>query len=405
MSVINVGQSDASLECLVYEYWILQKDLITRLQNGCPRMYQICYLEIKFLFFAAQIPEPSPNASPNAKSFFDSKLLPVCSCVVLCINMNLNVEKVEITVVVRLNDKEFYKKSLNALSLLPPICIKLSVPGLNLLGDINIRFQDFKYEEGNLEVCTLAQPRLATRILKTYDLGCYNIEYNASALLSGINSIEMNMFQQTNKANRSPICRRLFAIMIRFSVQTVKWKCSFLLCNHDALKNDNEYNDDDVEDEDKPTTEQVIPVVTPNRCKCYVLNCFCCNHLLSKEIELNHRVCFNITYLNEEVGVRVQMLIGSKVVLTKRVSVKNPPPICAGDPIIKITATVCIEFHHLDWPHGTFKKFQGCMAFTALLLLKEVCRYEFGCYSVDMDVNTVATPTLPPDDTVPENLN
>lgn len=118
-------------------------------------------------------------------------------------------------------------------------------------------------------------------------------------------------------------------------------------------------------------------------CSCQNYSCGCCLHLEVPQISLNDTGCLNITYLVDEYGFEFLFSIDGKIIIDKKVSVKNPPPICAAIPYIHNLASLCVRFYNLDYKE---KQFSGCAALEAELEGIVVKKIELGCFKIPPSV-------------------
>uniref|UniRef100_A0A914D3X8 DUF4773 domain-containing protein n=1 Tax=Acrobeloides nanus TaxID=290746 RepID=A0A914D3X8_9BILA len=51
----------------------------------------------------------------------------------------------------------------------------------------------------------------------------------------------------------------------------------------------------------------------PNSCSCVTRNCGCCEHMVVKKIHLDDNVCVNISYISEDIGMKVSLSVNNRV--------------------------------------------------------------------------------------------
>ncbi|XP_059178689.1 uncharacterized protein LOC131957884 isoform X2 [Physella acuta] len=114
-------------------------------------------------------------------------------------------------------------------------------------------------------------------------------------------------------------------------------------------------------------------------CSCLNYTCGCCLHLEAEKISLNNTGCINITYLPDEYGFEFTFSLDGKILVDRKISVKNPPPICAAIPYVHNLASLCIRFYNLDYKDS---KFYGCTAIEAELEGIVVKTFDLGCFQI-----------------------
>ncbi|XP_005090524.1 uncharacterized protein LOC101860221 isoform X2 [Aplysia californica] len=123
-----------------------------------------------------------------------------------------------------------------------------------------------------------------------------------------------------------------------------------------------------------------VPGMSPNNsCACVNYTCGCCLHLEVEKIHLNDTGCVNISYLPEEYGLEVDVTLDGRIVYQKKISAKNPPPVCAPIPYVHKLADLCIRFYNLS-VHG--KQFSGCADIEFTLEGITVKTFNIGCFQI-----------------------
>jgi len=89
-----------------------------------------------------------------------------------------------------------------------------------------------------------------------------------------------------------------------------------------------------------------------SHCTCVHYDCGCCEDVQLNSIHLDDRVCVNITYLPEEIGLGLSISVGNHTVELDVVSAENPPPICEEMPHLSAYASLCIRFYNLSFHHN-----------------------------------------------------
>ncbi|KAH9489921.1 hypothetical protein Btru_036633 [Bulinus truncatus] len=117
-------------------------------------------------------------------------------------------------------------------------------------------------------------------------------------------------------------------------------------------------------------------------CWCSNYTCGCCYNIVVEKISLNDTGCLNITYLVDEYGFEFTFTLNGKVIIDRKISVKNPPPICAAIPYVHNLASLCLRFYNLDFVN---KQFTGCADLEAELEGVVVKSLELGCFKIPPD--------------------
>ncbi|KAK6961043.1 hypothetical protein BgiMline_033715, partial [Biomphalaria glabrata] len=121
-----------------------------------------------------------------------------------------------------------------------------------------------------------------------------------------------------------------------------------------------------------------------SNCWCVNYTCGCCYNLVVEQISLNDTGCLNITYLVDEYGFEFTFTLNGKVVIDRKISVKNPPPICAAIPYVHNLASLCLRFYNLDYVD---QHFSGCASIEAELEGVVVKTIELGCFRIPPTFN------------------
>eukprot|EP00795_Rhopilema_esculentum_P010246 gene10246-18936_t len=75
-------------------------------------------------------------------------------------------------------------------------------------------------------------------------------------------------------------------------------------------------------------------------------------------------------------GLKLEVSIDGRVVLSKEISVKNPPPICFKIPVLKKLASLCLDFYNLSWRDHV----GGCLRIKIKLLFVIHKSFDIGCF-------------------------
>ncbi|KHN77208.1 hypothetical protein Tcan_15469 [Toxocara canis] len=120
----------------------------------------------------------------------------------------------------------------------------------------------------------------------------------------------------------------------------------------------------------------------PVMCECSLNTCACCAFLAVDKIRLHNDVCVNLTYLPEDIGIKLSLSIDNRVVFSDELSVRNPPPVCFGVPYLREYASLCIRLMHMD-----FRKQHliGCVELDVELYHVRITRANLGCFNLPVD--------------------
>ena len=78
------------------------------------------------------------------------------------------------------------------------------------------------------------------------------------------------------------------------------------------------------------------PVMKWHYCKCKNQFCQCCANIKIKPFGLNDQICVNAGYIPSELAVAVNVSWDGKVIISDKLSARNPPEVCAEVPIPKL---------------------------------------------------------------------
>ncbi|RUS68594.1 hypothetical protein EGW08_023644 [Elysia chlorotica] len=114
-------------------------------------------------------------------------------------------------------------------------------------------------------------------------------------------------------------------------------------------------------------------------CSCVGSQCGCCVHMEVEAVGLNDTGCVNITYLSKEIGFEFTLSVDGIVIIDKKISVSNPPPLCAAIPYLKKLASACVQFSNLTFQD---KRFSGCVSVEIVFAGEVLVNYKFGCFHI-----------------------
>uniref|UniRef100_A0A8R1XPJ3 DUF4773 domain-containing protein n=1 Tax=Onchocerca volvulus TaxID=6282 RepID=A0A8R1XPJ3_ONCVO len=120
-------------------------------------------------------------------------------------------------------------------------------------------------------------------------------------------------------------------------------------------------------------------VMNATNCECIPKNCACCIKLNIAKIGLNDFGCVNITYIAEDIGMRLSFSINGYIYISKELSLRNPPPYCLSLPFLKEYAAICLRIRNLTFRQTTV---DGCLELDAELYHVHVATAHLGCFSI-----------------------
>lgn len=116
-----------------------------------------------------------------------------------------------------------------------------------------------------------------------------------------------------------------------------------------------------------------------NSCSCHNYSCECCLHAEVKRIYLNDTVCIKISYLPDELGMEIDLILDGRVLFKRKISVKNPPPICAEIPYVHKLASLCIRVFNISLDQNRLFACMGLEVELDFVIIKE---YLLGCFHI-----------------------
>ncbi|GFO18387.1 hypothetical protein PoB_004489200 [Plakobranchus ocellatus] len=114
-------------------------------------------------------------------------------------------------------------------------------------------------------------------------------------------------------------------------------------------------------------------------CICDGNQCGCCVHLTVARIGLDSVGCVNVTYLPYDMGFDFLMSVDGKTLLSSKVAVRSPPPICVGIPYLHHLASVCAKFQDLKRKD---EKLSGCASIMVRFALAVLSEHDLGCFEL-----------------------
>jgi hypothetical protein len=117
----------------------------------------------------------------------------------------------------------------------------------------------------------------------------------------------------------------------------------------------------------------------PKECVCEEKTCGCCQHVIIRKIHLDDTACVNVSYVSEDIGLRLTLSVDSHVYYSKELSVRNPPPVCFEVPHLREYASLCMRLYDVN---VTEKAISGCTEIEAKLYHIRVAREKIGCFRI-----------------------
>jgi len=118
-----------------------------------------------------------------------------------------------------------------------------------------------------------------------------------------------------------------------------------------------------------------------NGCSCMTKECGCCEHMVVRKIHLNDSVCVNVTYVSEDIGLRLTLAVDGYNYISKEISVRNPPPVCFSVPHLRDYASLCIKLYNVDAGRDHFS---ACSEIEAHLYHVTIARQKLGCFRIPL---------------------
>uniref|UniRef100_A0A1I8AN11 DUF4773 domain-containing protein n=1 Tax=Steinernema glaseri TaxID=37863 RepID=A0A1I8AN11_9BILA len=116
-----------------------------------------------------------------------------------------------------------------------------------------------------------------------------------------------------------------------------------------------------------------------NGCNCITKNCGCCAHLLVRKIHLNDNACWNITYISEDIGLKVSFSVNDHIYISREISVRNPPPFCFDVPHLRQFAALCLKLFNVETSRT---EVTGCADLEAHLYHFKIAELKLGCFRI-----------------------
>ncbi|CAD5205917.1 unnamed protein product [Bursaphelenchus okinawaensis] len=114
-------------------------------------------------------------------------------------------------------------------------------------------------------------------------------------------------------------------------------------------------------------------------CQCVQKDCGCCKRLTVRKIHLDDNVCLNMSYVPQDLGVRVSMSVDDRIYYNKEISVTESMPLCFAVPHLREYASLCIKMYNFE-EHNKHVSF--CTELEARLYHLKIARKKIGCVKV-----------------------
>jgi len=114
-------------------------------------------------------------------------------------------------------------------------------------------------------------------------------------------------------------------------------------------------------------------------CSCVNCTCGCCYHVEVQKIYLNDTACIQLSYLPDEYGLQLSLTLNGRVVFNRKISVKNPPPVCGGIPYVHKFASLCLQLYELSIEN---KHFSGCVKLEVEFEGAIIKDFPMGCFQI-----------------------
>uniref|UniRef100_A0A0B6YRA3 DUF4773 domain-containing protein n=1 Tax=Arion vulgaris TaxID=1028688 RepID=A0A0B6YRA3_9EUPU len=113
-------------------------------------------------------------------------------------------------------------------------------------------------------------------------------------------------------------------------------------------------------------------------CSCTNDCCGCCAHIVIGILHIDETACVNFCYIPAELALDFTFTLNDIVIIEEKISVRNPPPICVGVPIIKLVR-ICIVFYNIKLED---EHLQGCIDIEAKAFSIVIERLHLGCFRI-----------------------
>nr|XP_018909726.1 PREDICTED: uncharacterized protein LOC109038913 [Bemisia tabaci] len=125
-------------------------------------------------------------------------------------------------------------------------------------------------------------------------------------------------------------------------------------------------------------------------CSCDGGTCGCCTGRILQNFNINfqQRGCVNVTYFNEDFEFHVRMIWNDRVFYQRRMSGKNPPPLCIPLPRV-VNLKFCVKFSNI---YMIGRNMHMCIDIEGLLVEYQVFAFSFDCIRLGSNGFAVVRP-------------
>ncbi|KAK0414184.1 hypothetical protein QR680_007190 [Steinernema hermaphroditum] len=114
-------------------------------------------------------------------------------------------------------------------------------------------------------------------------------------------------------------------------------------------------------------------------CQCVAKNCGCCAHLRVRKIRLDDNACWNISYISEDIGLKLSFSINDHISFSEELSVRNPPAYCFEVPHLREYASMCVKLYNI---RTSRVQVSGCVQLEARLYHYKIAEITVGCFAI-----------------------
>ncbi|XP_075211085.1 uncharacterized protein LOC142318387 [Lycorma delicatula] len=127
---------------------------------------------------------------------------------------------------------------------------------------------------------------------------------------------------------------------------------------------------------------RLLPHCGCSRCKFF---CSCCSQAKMDAFNIDTMVCMKVEYLEKEIGFSYSLIVNDDVKMQRKISVKNPPPVCflIPTPLPRMKSGACIRIYDVE-VDGDERTIQGCIKLSFTLLNSFSSNYDLGCFHLNV---------------------
>ncbi|XP_069688532.1 uncharacterized protein [Periplaneta americana] len=124
-------------------------------------------------------------------------------------------------------------------------------------------------------------------------------------------------------------------------------------------------------------------------CTCGSSNCGCCATLSVPPLSFNQRGCVQLTYVPEDVGVDVDVLLNGNNLYHTSLSARNPPPFCVGTGVPLLN--LCVRLYDIRVQN---RNVRVCVNMELQFAGRPLVVISFDCVRVGADGVSIEKPTV-----------